>query len=427
MKYNLNINQYAVFNNPEFACLTLQDLAVFDFVKDFTNSPVCKRNGDGFFWIKHTLISDGLPILGVFDANTNTRKPICRAKIAQIMRKLCSVNLLTASPDNETKGISEYAFGSNYDKIVFSESCQKNSNPSKNLLPTYQKFTTPPSKNLLPYNSINNNIDINDNTSSNTSNDVLEQTRANFLNDEFVEFCKTHQLPNLSKSILFQSFFLEKEKSCAKKEKHGEDAYIATLKTLDEYVVEKPKYLEGKKDFGRIFDNFSISPDVILLQNAFKAAYFERYGVQHANIRKGEEEAAKAILSGLRAEIKLNEKQPLLLDTVKAFFTATLNLGTYNNPMQAKLAFIASSFSQIIAALRAAKAGKSVGSTETFKERDRRLAEQAQKEQDARLEQAALYKAQKEQILRFLNNKIPLTPEMLDYPAYNDMFGGGAF
>jgi hypothetical protein len=123
----------------------------------------------------------------------------------------------------------------------------------------------------------------------------------------------------------------------------------------------------------------------------------------------------------------LNEKQPLLLDTVKAFFTATLSLGTYNNPMQAKLAFIASSFSQIIAALRAAKSGKSVGSTETFKERDRRLAEQAQKEQDERLQQAALYKAQKEQILRFLNNKIPLTPEMLDYPAYNDMFGGGAF
>jgi len=159
MKYNLNINQYAVFNNPEFSCLTLQDLVVFDFVKDFANSSACKRNSDGYFWIKHTIVSDALPILGVFNEESQSRKDICRAKIAQIMRKLCKVGLLSASPDNEAKGISEYGFGANYDKMIFAKDAQKNSDPSKNLLPPYQNSTTPPSKNLLPYNSNKDIID----------------------------------------------------------------------------------------------------------------------------------------------------------------------------------------------------------------------------------------------------------------------------
>lgn len=429
MKYNININQYAIFSNPEFACLTLQDLAVFDFIKDFANTSACKRNSDGYFWIKHTIVSDALPILGVFNEETNTRKDICRAKISQIMRKLCKVGLLAASPDNEVKGISEYGFGANYDKMIFAKDEQKNSNPCKNLQPPYQKNTTPPCKNLQGYNIYKNIIGINDN-SSNTSNDVLEQTRANFSENEFADFCNTHQLHNLSKSVLFQNFFLEKEKSCAKKEKYGEAAYIATLQSIEAYISEKPKYLSNKKDFGRIFDNFAISPEVVSLENAFKAAYFERYEVQHANIRKSEESAAKAILAALRGQLKLNDKQEVPPAQIKAFFTATLGLATYNNPMQAKLAFIASSFSQIIAALKAAKEGKSTsagGNIETFRERDKRLQQQERENRDAKMKAAALYAAQKEQLERFTDNGWAITEEMKMYPAYKDMFGGAPF
>ena len=266
--------------------------------------------------------------------------------------------------------------------------------------------------------------------SSNTSNDVLEQTRAKFSENEFANFCNTHQLPNLSKSVLFQNFFLEKEKSCANKEKYGEAAYIATLQSIEAYIVEKPKYLSNKKDFGRVFDNFAISPEVVSLENAFKAAYFERYEVQHANIRKSEESAAKAILAALRGQLKLNEKQEVPPAQIKAFFTATLGLATYNNPMQAKLAFIASSFSQIIAALKAAKEGKSTsagGNIETFRERDKRLQEEEANNRDAKMRAAALYAAQKEQLERFTDNGWAITEEMKLYPAYEDMFGGAPF
>lgn len=277
---------------------------------------------------------------------------------------------------------------------------------------------------------VNNTINNTSNISSNTSNDVLEQTRANFFGNEFAEFCNTHQLPNLSKSVVFQNFFLEKEKSCAKKEKYGEAAYIATLQSIEAHSSENPKYLSNKKDFGRIFDNFAISPEVVSLENAFKAAYFERYGVQHANIRKSEETPAKAILAALRAQLKLSDKQEVPPAQIKAFFTATLCLSTYNNPMQAKISFIASSFSQIIASLKAAKEGKSTsagGNIETFRERDNRLREDEAKDRNAKMRAAALYEAQKAQLERFLENDYTITEEMKEYPAYKEMFGGQDF
>lgn len=274
---------------------------------------------------------------------------------------------------------------------------------------------------------VNNTINNTSNNSSNTSNDVLEQTRANFFENEFADFCSTHQLPNLSKSVVFQNFFLEKEKSCAKKEKYGEAAYIATLQSIEAYISESSKYLSNKKDFGRIFDNFAISPEVVSLGNAFKAAYFERYGVNHASIRKSEETPAKAILAALRAQLKLSDKQEVPPAQIKAFFTATLGLSTYNNPMQAKVAFIASSFSQIIAALKAAKDGKSTSAGETFRERDKRLQQQQREDMDAKMRAAALYEAQKAQLERFLDNGYTITKEMKQYPAYKEMFGGQDF
>ena len=337
MKYNLNINQYAVFNNPEFSCLTLQDLVVFDFVKDFANSSDCKRNSDGYFWIKHTIVSDALPILGVFNEESKIRKDICRAKIAQIMRKLCKVGLLSASPDNEAKGISEYGFGANYDKMIFAKDAQKNSNPSKNLLPPYQNSTTPPSKNLLPYNSNNTNININENSSSGDVPSLAPQQDYKF-------FLLTNGFSRLAQT----TFALTDAQQQAAKIKHGEAGYLSTLTKLDDYLEKNPAYMQGKKDFNAVFRKFADNDDLSAAKIAWNAFFTAKHGQSYTKYNKADEAALETILKQIKEKLKDGDS---IGSKIAGFFNALNQLQKYNEPMNCKLTFIAGDYTNIIAHL----------------------------------------------------------------------------
>jgi hypothetical protein len=337
MKYNLNINQYAVFNNPEFSCLTLQDLVVFDFVKDFANSSACKRNSDGYFWIKHTIVSDALPILGVFNEESQSRKDICRAKIAQIMRKLCKVGLLSASPDNEAKGISEYGFGANYDKMIFAKDAQKNSDPSKNLLPPYQNSTTSPSKNLLPYNSNNTNININDDKGS--GNVPLPAPEATY-ND----FLAANNFSRLS----LTAFTLTDAQAQAAKIKHGEAGYLSTLAKLDDYLEKNPTYMQSKKDFNAVFRNFADNDDLSAAKIAWNAFFTAKHGESYTKYSKADESALETILKHIKEKLKDGDS---IGSKIAGFFNALSQLPKYNEPMNCKLTFIANDYTNIVAHL----------------------------------------------------------------------------
>jgi hypothetical protein len=415
MKYNLNINQFAVFNNPEFATLTLQDLVVFNFIKDFANTSSCKRNSDGFFWIKHTIVSDALPILGIVNEESSSRKPICRAKISQIMRKLCKVGLLAASPDNEAKGISEYAFGENYDKMIFAKDEQKNSNPCKNLQPPYQKNTTPPSKNLQGYNSNKDIIDIIDNRVSGDFQSPAAPQKAGDEKAEFSEWLHNNGFTRLSKT----NFFLEKEKSCAKKEKLGDAGYLATLGAIDAYLGQSPKYLADKKDFARVFDKFAVSTDFITAKNDLNRVFSSKFKTPYTLRGKAADIGLNGVISQLD---ELGGDMPLQ-QKITGFFDALATLPKFDNPTAWKPAFINSDFSEIIALLKNSKTSQP-SRGETYKERDARLAQEKRDAEKAALKESAAYDTMRAQIIRILDNGGELQPFHKESQPYKDMFGG---
>ena len=66
MKYTILINQKAAVDS-KFK-LDLIDLAIFDFIKDFTNTDFCTKikTEDGiYFWISHAIIMREMPLLNI--------------------------------------------------------------------------------------------------------------------------------------------------------------------------------------------------------------------------------------------------------------------------------------------------------------------------------------------------------------------------
>ena len=131
MKYNININQYAAVTNG--LNLDIVDLAIFDFIKDFANSPKCVKmqteNGS-FFWISHDLILKEMPLLGI-----TTKRGLVK-RIA----KLVDAELIVRHESNIEKGRTMYAFGKNYHKMIFGE----NSGEVGTKEPTHEQSFTPP-------------------------------------------------------------------------------------------------------------------------------------------------------------------------------------------------------------------------------------------------------------------------------------------
>lgn len=109
MKYTITCNQYAVIRNG--FDLDFNDLAIFDFIKDFANSNNCTKiqTPEGvFLWISHKLIMDQLPLLGI-KTNQGIMKRIDKLVACEILRK---------HPNCTEYGKTLYAFGKNYDKMV---------------------------------------------------------------------------------------------------------------------------------------------------------------------------------------------------------------------------------------------------------------------------------------------------------------------
>lgn len=155
MKYNININQYAAVTNG--LNLDIVDLAIFDFIKDFANSPKCVKmqteNGS-FFWVSHDLILKEMPLLGI-----TTKRGLVK-RIA----KLVDAELIVRHESNIEKGHTMYAFGKNYHKMIFGENnrgvgTKEPTHEQSFIAPPEQPFTPPmneSSRNNI-YNKDNNN------------------------------------------------------------------------------------------------------------------------------------------------------------------------------------------------------------------------------------------------------------------------------
>jgi hypothetical protein len=286
----------------------------------------------------------------------------------------------------------------------------------KNDIGTTEKRCTPTTKKRC-----DNNTSIN-NTSNNTSNRVVGDFQSPAAPQktgdekaEFSEWLHNNGFTRLSKT----NFFLEKEKSCAKKEKHGEAGYLATLGAIDTYLGESPKYLADKKDFARVFDKFAVSTDFITAKNDLNRVFSKKFKTPYTLRGKAADTGLNGVISQLDAlggEMTLQQK-------ITGFFDALATLPKFDNPTAWKPAFINADFSEIIALLKNNKASQP-SRGETYKERDARLAQGKRDAEKAALKESAAYDAMRAQIIRILDNGGELQPFHKESQPYKDMFGG---
>ena len=146
-KYTILINQFSVIENG--FDLDIIDLALFDYIKDFSGSNSCSKiaTPEGtYFWLSHSKIIQDMPLLKI---KTKTG-------IIKRLSNLIKEGIFEKHPNCELYGKTLYKTGVNYDCLIF----EKSVNTSK------QKFTGGVNQSLDNYSIINNsnyNNTINDN------------------------------------------------------------------------------------------------------------------------------------------------------------------------------------------------------------------------------------------------------------------------
>lgn len=286
----------------------------------------------------------------------------------------------------------------------------------KNDIGTTKKRCTPTTKKRCVNNtSINNtsNTTFNRGKSGDFQSPIAPPKAADE-KAEFSEWLAQNNFIRLSKT----SFFLEKEKSCAKKEKHGEAGYLQALADIEKHLGDDPQYIAKRKDFSRVFDKFAKSTELIAAKNDLNRVFSAKFGTPYTTDTKSAETALESIISKLQVyngNLKITE-------TIALFFDRLATLPKFDNPTAWKPAFINSDFSEIIALLKNNKAQPSRG--ETYKERDARLEREKREADKARLKASAEYDAMRAQIIRILDNGGELQDFHKASQAYKDMFNG---
>lgn len=163
-KYKISIDQHAAVVNGFAKDLDLIDLAIFDFIKDFANSPNCAKiqtQAGVFFWISHKLVLEQMPLLKI-----KTKRGLMKR-----IDNLINAGILRKHPDSNRYNKTLYSFGENYDLLLFANEDlhtptkdntyeQKFAPMNENSCTYEQKFGGPMNKSSED-NIYNNNIDNN--------------------------------------------------------------------------------------------------------------------------------------------------------------------------------------------------------------------------------------------------------------------------
>lgn len=158
MKYTIVINQVACINSG--LDLDLIDLAVLDFIKDFSASQKCIKTNtpEGvYFWVSHQLIIDSMPLLKIKTRNGMLKR----------IDNLVNAGVILKHPNSKALGRTYYSFGKNYDLLTF-KGVQREFQPNdESMQPLHTLVSTPPDESIQ-YNNINyNNNSYNSNIPSN--------------------------------------------------------------------------------------------------------------------------------------------------------------------------------------------------------------------------------------------------------------------
>lgn len=284
MKYTITINQYAaVKNNLD---LDLIDLAIFDFIKDFANSANCVKinTPEGvFFWISHKLIMDSMPLLGI-KSNQGIKRRV---------DNLINAGLLKKHPDCEKYRQTLYAFGENFDKLLFSdessEPATEFTNQQRKLGGTCNESCGGTSNESCGYynNNINNNI-INNNidaTQKDFASHAPEEPKAKktlFRNSEvydmvkegangeldYSEFEEKFSSPEFANIDLVYYFHAVSDWSDQKDMKRTKNGWLATVRNFIRGDASKNK-VKLKPQHENNNNNFDIEGALKFLNNDF--------------------------------------------------------------------------------------------------------------------------------------------------------------
>ena len=164
MKYTILINQYAAVKNG--FDLDIIDLAIFDFIKDFANSPNCMKiqTPEGmFFWVSHKLVMNALPLLNIKTSQGLSRR----------IENLINAGVLKKHPNCDKYSKTLYSFGEKYELLTFEQTLGSETEFST----PNQKFKGGTNKSLgvATNESLgDNNINNNNNKRENKRNLLLE-------------------------------------------------------------------------------------------------------------------------------------------------------------------------------------------------------------------------------------------------------------
>jgi hypothetical protein len=258
MKNVIIINQAAAIKNN--LDLDLIDLAIFDFIKDFSNHPKCVKinTPEGvYFWISHKLIMKAMPLLGIKSDQGIRRR----------VDNLINAGVLKKHPDCEKYRQTLYTFGENFSKLLFSDETKE---PATEVANPQRKFGVTRNESLgitrnesLGYynNNINNNI-INNNIdakqkdfASQTPDNETKTKKTLFRNSEvakmvkegangeldYSEFEEKFSSPEFANIDLVYYFHAVADWSDQKDMKRTKNGWLATVRNFIRGDAEKNK------------------------------------------------------------------------------------------------------------------------------------------------------------------------------------------
>lgn len=231
-KYSININQFACIKSG--LDLDIVDLAIFDYIKDFSNTKGCMRiqedDGD-YFWISHSKLIKEMPLLSVKSKSGLIRR----------INKLVECDVIRKHPNSSDIGKSFYKFGDNYSKLIFAEYEE-----SKKSTPLHKKIDPPTQKNRDPLHKKTDNNN-NYNNKDYNNNNIKEE----FFDFRGLKFPMSHQ-EHIKKfkenSISLETFMIQ---NGIKNESELNEMFFEFLKHLN---IDGKTYT--KKDFSEFRRHF---------------------------------------------------------------------------------------------------------------------------------------------------------------------------
>lgn len=233
MKYNLNINQFAIIEQG--LDIDLYDAAILNFVSDWlgnSSATIVNYQGQPFTWISHSLIIKQIPMLRT--RTKNGMKPMGKDTVYRRMKRLCEIGLLQIHPESKVLGMSLYRGTAKLDSIKYGAvSAPTDINPMGYGYKSDGATDTNPNYNTIKDNSINNTK-----------------------KEEAIKNCNP-PFENQNNQFKDSKEEKEKEKSCAKKEKLEDLEYyqetiqiLALFTELTGVNFKPPKSVSNFKRYG---------------------------------------------------------------------------------------------------------------------------------------------------------------------------------